>query len=196
MALDKEGIRLGLGVFLALLGALCFYSAVFWETAKTALSSEAQEAIGNFAQSRNDRFHGIGRLENTLNQAKVAVGREKELADKWRFVSILRSMGKECRFHADVSRTAAGTAPFWEELLHTGGWIGGVGGAQASLQLPAGITIRIPSDNSQCAGTLQRALADVYPNPPSKISINQQTAFLSSCAGPSGQDCVQIDINY
>jgi hypothetical protein len=46
------GIQFGVGIFLALLGALCFYVAFFWETAKKALSAEAQKAIGSFAQSR------------------------------------------------------------------------------------------------------------------------------------------------
>jgi hypothetical protein len=34
------------------LGGICVYAAFFWETAKKALSIEAQQAIGRFAQSR------------------------------------------------------------------------------------------------------------------------------------------------
>jgi hypothetical protein len=215
-------------IFLALAGALCFYLAFFWESAKRHLSADTQLAIGQFAQSRVVKFGMLflvlqtiilsrfveerrwpfsypadpmvyaekSRFETALNQANGTIGREKELADKWRFATTLKSLQKECRFHADVSRKAASVGPFWEELLHLGGWIGVAGGAQDGLQLPAGITLRIPGNNSPCAGTLQRALADIYPNPPSKIAINQQTAFLSSCAGQSGQDCVQIEIDY
>jgi hypothetical protein len=222
------GIPFGLGLFLALLGALCFYAFVFWENAKKVLSQEAQAAIGRFAQSRVTWFGMLFlvlqtlilspfveqhrwpfsypadptvyaerlRLETALNQANGTMAREKELADKWRFVAVLRSLRNECRFHADVSRKARATLPFWEELLHVSGWIGVAGGAQDDLQLPAGITIRIPGNNSACAGTLQRALSDIYPNPSSKIAVNQQTAFLGSCTAQSGQDCVQIDIDY
>jgi hypothetical protein len=46
------GIQLGLGIFLIIIGSLCFYAAVFWENAKKALSADAQDAIGRFAQSR------------------------------------------------------------------------------------------------------------------------------------------------
>jgi hypothetical protein len=53
MLTDKEGIRVGLGMLLCLLGALSFYAAVFWESAKRILSLEAQQALGNFAQNRN-----------------------------------------------------------------------------------------------------------------------------------------------
>jgi hypothetical protein len=40
------GIQFGVGLFLALIGGLCFYAAFFWETAKKVLSAEAQQAIG------------------------------------------------------------------------------------------------------------------------------------------------------
>jgi hypothetical protein len=125
------------------------------------------------------------------------MAQEKQFADKWRFVSIMRkSLQRECRFHADLSRKAAGTAPFWEELFHTAGLIGVAGGARDGLQLPPGITIRIPGEDSSCAGALQRALGDVYPNPPSRIAINQQTPTLSLCAAERGHDCLQIEIDY
>jgi xanthine/uracil/vitamin C permease (AzgA family) len=45
-------IQFGVGLFLALLGALCFYVAVFWKTAKKILSQEAKVTIGHFAQSK------------------------------------------------------------------------------------------------------------------------------------------------
>jgi len=46
------GIQFGVGLFLALIGGLCFYAAFFWETAKKVLSAEAQQAVGHLAQSR------------------------------------------------------------------------------------------------------------------------------------------------
>jgi hypothetical protein len=39
-----------------LLGALCFYLAFFWERAKKHLSTETQQSIANFAQSRIVKF--------------------------------------------------------------------------------------------------------------------------------------------
>lgn len=50
------GIQFGVGLFLALLGALCFYVAFFWETAKRVLSAEAQLGIGKFAQHHSTRL--------------------------------------------------------------------------------------------------------------------------------------------
>jgi hypothetical protein len=45
-------IQFGVGIFLVCLGALCFYMAFFWETAKKVLSAEAQTALTRFSQSR------------------------------------------------------------------------------------------------------------------------------------------------
>jgi hypothetical protein len=53
MALEKEGIQLGVGLFVIFLGTLCFLSAVFWRTAKNIFSAEAQQAIADVARSRS-----------------------------------------------------------------------------------------------------------------------------------------------
>jgi hypothetical protein len=44
------------GAILMALGAICFYLAFFWESAKRFLSVDAQEAIERFSQSRIVRF--------------------------------------------------------------------------------------------------------------------------------------------
>jgi hypothetical protein len=50
---DKPGVQFALGLFLFLLGALCFCAAAFWERATKSLNVKAQLAIGDFARSRN-----------------------------------------------------------------------------------------------------------------------------------------------
>jgi hypothetical protein len=60
------GIPFGLGLFLALLGAFCFYAFVFWENAKRVLSTEAQAAIGRFAQSQVTWFGMLFLVFQTL----------------------------------------------------------------------------------------------------------------------------------
>ncbi len=66
MMADKEGLRLGLGLFLVLLGCGFFYASFFWQTAKTVLSDEAQIAVTNFAKSRNTWLAVIFLLFQTL----------------------------------------------------------------------------------------------------------------------------------
>jgi hypothetical protein len=220
------GIPFGLGLFLALIGALCFFAAFFWETAKKALSVEAQAAIGRFAQSRITWFGMMflvlqtlilspfieqrrwpfsypadpaiyaekTRLENAIAKANGAAVREKELADKWRFATILRQLGKECRYQSQYTYKAQGVIDFWQALFRASGWIGDAGPPSGVMQ--PGITIRVLGDHSQCAEILQRALGDIYPNPSSKIVTNQQTSFLSACSGQANQECVQIEIDY
>lgn len=39
------GIPFGLGLFLALIGALCFFAAFFWETAKKRLASKPRQLL-------------------------------------------------------------------------------------------------------------------------------------------------------
>jgi len=48
------------------LGALCFYLAFFWERAKKHLSTETQEMIGRFAQSRVTKFGMLFLVLETL----------------------------------------------------------------------------------------------------------------------------------
>jgi hypothetical protein len=51
MIAEKEGLRVGLGLFLVLLGCLFFYAAAFWRTSRKVLSTEAQSVIARFAAS-------------------------------------------------------------------------------------------------------------------------------------------------
>jgi len=52
-ATDKPGVQFALGLFLFVLGALCFCTAAFWERATRNLNVKTQLAIGDFARSRN-----------------------------------------------------------------------------------------------------------------------------------------------
>jgi hypothetical protein len=52
MIADKEGLRVGLGLFIVLIGAACFYASFAWGTAKKILSDDAQRAISHFSQNR------------------------------------------------------------------------------------------------------------------------------------------------
>jgi hypothetical protein len=60
------GIQFGVGLFLALLGALCFFAFFFWETAKKVLSVQALQAIGRFSQSRITWFGMVFLAVQTL----------------------------------------------------------------------------------------------------------------------------------
>ena len=208
-------------------GALCFYLAFFWESAKKHISAETQEIIGNFAQSRIVRFGMLflfleaiilsrffeerhwpfsyptdpsvitenNSLKNEIAKRNTALSAEKSLADQWRFANSLRAgVSHECRFQLRFAPRSQYNS-FWPDLFRNAGWIGDIG--QPLDSIPPGITLRISDDASSCASNAQRVLTDYFPNPPSKISPNQQSQFLSSCkTGAAGQDCVQIEINY
>jgi hypothetical protein len=138
----------------------------------------------------------VKRPERTIaeyfERKKCRAEREKEFADKWRFTSSLRQLGRACRYRIELTAKAIGATAFWEELFRVGGWTGDTEVRSGIVQ--PGITIRASGDtaSSQCAGALQGALTDVYPNPPSRIATNQQTDFLSSC----GHNCVQVEMDY
>jgi hypothetical protein len=187
MMTEKAGIQLGLGLFLSLLGALCFYASLLWDSAKRALSAEAQLAIGRFAQSRSTWlvmiflimqviiffrfieehrwpfsypadpavFAERDKLQKALSESNGALNREKELADKWRFTTILRQPGRSCRYRIEIKDYAAGSmANYWEGLFQVAGWTGDAREQPGLMQL--GITIRASSGSgsSQCAGAL------------------------------------------
>jgi hypothetical protein len=228
MIAEKEGLRVGLGLFLVLIGCGFFYAAAFWSSAKKVLSDDAQRAIGRFSESPitwtalifllfqiiiMSRFIEERRwpfsypagpevaqenndLKNQLNHKNADIAQEKELADKWRFATILRRRGS-CGYQLRITGHAASTVGFWNELLQYGGWNERAGGttlAPAPGAVSSGITLRIKGEtgiSAQCAGILQGALTDLYPSTSSKISNNQQSDFLSECP-----DCVQIEIDY
>jgi hypothetical protein len=135
-------------------------------------------------------------LKNTLSMRNSEIGQERELANKWRFASALRQ-GRACSYQIQITSKASLTLGFWKELLQYGGWnenASAVALASAPGGKSTGITLRINGDtgpSAQCAGTLQRALTDIYPNPTSRIAARQRTDFLISCP-----DCVQIEIDY
>jgi hypothetical protein len=227
MLTDKSGIQLGLGFFLVIFGALCAYAAFFWESAKRVLSTEAQVALGRFAQSRVTWFgmlflvlqtiilskfieghrwpfsypidaatiDELNTVRNNLNTRTGELAKEKELADKWRFASSLRtSSSGTCKFQIQFAANRPMSDEFmwsWYEVFTTGGWVGDRTLANGRL-MPPGITLRVSKDVSPCASFAQRAMTDIYPDPPSKISLNQKTPYLDACDG----DCVQIEINY
>jgi len=134
-------------------------------------------------------------LDSAIQRKNAALAREKELADKWRFATVLRR-GIPCGYQMRMTSKASSTGGFWTELLQYGGWnarAGGVALAPAPGSTPSGITIRIKGGavSTQCAGDLQKALTDIYPNPQARVSNNQECDFLASCP-----DCVQIEIDY
>jgi hypothetical protein len=115
MLTDKSGVQLGLGFFLVIFGAICAYAAFFWESAKKVLSSEAQEAIGRFAQSHVTWFGMIFLILQSIilsrfvedrrwpfsypadpaiytenNQLKAAAQASQQDAARWRFSFGLR----------------------------------------------------------------------------------------------------------
>ncbi len=135
-------------------------------------------------------------LKNQINQKNGAIGREKELADKWRFSSALRDSGLNCQYLLEWTPKAASVAQFWRELFIATGWPG------ASKQVPIHQTevkflISIsPKDDpasTQCAEVIQRQLSQLYSNPPSKILPRQQSNFLNSC---DRNGCVEIEVDY
>jgi hypothetical protein len=133
------------------------------------------------------------KFRRAVDDADRAFGRERELADKWRFAKRLRDArgldAKEvCHYQLAVTPKAQSSTTFWHELLRYGGWIADRQGPTNSALIQPGITLRISDDEFDCATTLQRALTDIYANPPSKISPNQQT----NC----GKDCVLIEMDY
>ncbi|WP_316216746.1 hypothetical protein [Bradyrhizobium sp. SZCCHNR3003] len=134
------------------------------------------------------------RLENALNKANSELQVEHSIADKWRFSALLRQRSRnECYFQLVYSPASARAEPFWLELLIAGGW------RETDPPLPDGalppnITLRIKGDRSECADAAQRTLGDVYPNPPSKVAVNQQTTYLVNC--PANHECVQVELNY
>jgi len=137
------------------------------------------------------------KLQADVMNANAAFTREKELADKWRFANALRQRGRACGYQFQMTSNAASTAGFWQDLLRQGGWnekASGIALAPAPGSARPGITIRISGDtgtSAQCAGVLQAALTDIYPNPPSRIATKQQSDFLVLCP-----DCVQIEFDY
>jgi hypothetical protein len=134
-------------------------------------------------------------LRTAVQNTNAALSIEKELADKWRFATILRG-GGVCGYQIRMTAKASLASGFWRETLQQGGWYEksvAVALAPAPGRLPSGITLRIAEGNgisARCASALQQALTDIYPNPSSKIADNQQSDFLSTC-----QDCVQIEID-
>ncbi len=135
-------------------------------------------------------------LKIALAQRNTAFGPEKELADKWRFTTLLRRGVAGCGFQMQITSKASSAAGFWYELLQYGGWneqTNSIALAPAPGSISSGITVRTTGSRTgeQCAKALQRAITDIYPNPPAKIANNQRSDFLDSCS-----DCVQIEIDY
>lgn len=52
----QSPLQIGTSLLLFVAGVFCGYAAFFWESAKNVLSTDAQKAIGNFAQHKVVRF--------------------------------------------------------------------------------------------------------------------------------------------
>jgi hypothetical protein len=146
----------------------------------------------------------VGVLNSTL-------AKEKEAADKWRFVSELWRSSQtnagppECKYQIQYSGRAANVGlEFLRSLLQSAGWEA-ASFVQNDGGLQPGITIRSSGDATtldagsssprpsfQCASALQKSLSDFYPSPLAKLITNQSTAFLDRCA----RVCVEIDVDY
>jgi hypothetical protein len=90
----------------------------------------------------------------------------------------------------------SGSIRFWEDILQYGGWSERANAqtlAPAPGETPSGITIRTINSalSAQCAAAVQRAITDLFTNPPSTITKNQQSDFLNLCP-----DCAQIEMDY
>jgi hypothetical protein len=140
--------------------------------------------------------------ENSDLKSKLSIvdGRfaaANEKAQKWQFIHEIRSRigDQQCKFSLYPTNRVRETAGFWLEQLRDTGWSGSVDSDAPNGTIPSGITIRTVDDSGPgypCATSLQRALTDIYPNPPSKVVINQNTQFLNVC----GRGCVEIDMDY
>jgi|SRR5271166_3789961 len=53
MMTDKTGAQLPFGIFLFILGILCFFLWYIWDSAKNILTAEAQKSIDDFARNAN-----------------------------------------------------------------------------------------------------------------------------------------------
>src|ERR1700733_11063300 len=53
MIFEKEGLRIGIGAFILLIGSACFFAAWFSKFVKGILTEDAQRAMNNFAKNRN-----------------------------------------------------------------------------------------------------------------------------------------------
>ena len=213
MMTDKTGAQFQFGIFLCILGILCFFLWYIWDSAKTILTQDAQKSIDDFARNSNTwramffliistivlspfieqhRWPFLYRADQAVYDA---LGREKELADKWRFSSELRQSELGCQYQLEWSPRANTVAAFWRELFVATGWPASSKPATSPLQY--GITIRAKDDqangSNQCAEAIQPALSEFYPNPTAKIVRQQQTEFLNSC---TGNNCVQIELDY
>jgi|SRR5271166_4061493 len=150
-------------------------------------------------------------LRNEVDKLNSAAGREKESADKWRFISELWSSSQtnagppECEYQIKYpGRSANVVLTFWRSLLQGAGWKGMSFVQDDEAALQPGITIRSSGDANtldrssspqptfQCASALQKALSDFYPNPPAKLITIQTTPFLDGCT----RVCVEVDVDY
>jgi hypothetical protein len=204
-------------IILLIFGVMCAYAAVFWENAKKIFSIETQEKIANFASNRITKFgmlflvlqalllspfieqhrwpfsYHAGDAEfneiTRLRQQISALGPVNEFANEWRFVKLLRDANAGvCHYQLVTTPKARSTFQFWNEQLHAAGWTEDVQAPTNINLIQPGITLRIPTASSNCSSVLQRALTDLYPNPPSKVVANQQI----NCDG----QCVIIELDY
>ncbi len=138
----------------------------------------------------------------TINQKNNEIAIANEAANKWKFSSRLRAVSIEgnnsrCTYQFVPDTKTRRMFVFWEELFRAGDWKGNVSNNDAlDGTIQYGITIRagaISTIGFRCGSELQKALTDIYPNPPARFVADQTTEFLKTC-GP--QNCVQIEVSY
>jgi hypothetical protein len=141
-----------------------------------------------------------GRLHIRANYTSKnsEIGVLKQAADKWNVAKRLRSTREPkppCTYQMLYTQKSGSAVQFWQELLLAGGWVQSSDNAVSPDVIPPGITLRTGDETTVgylCAQSFQRAVSDVYTNPPSKIIAQQQSDFLREC----GPQCLQFEINY
>jgi len=220
MIAEKEGLRVGIGLFLVLIGAACFYAAFFWQTARNLLSQEAQIAIGRFARSRATwlvMFFLISQaiiLSKFIEQRRwpfsypadpVVYAENAQLrsdATKWRAAHNLRYGARAgngslltCQFSLAVGPSGRNSWNIWSNLqsvLDLAHWQSVGGTAQRpEIQLPHGITILVGTENGD-AFVCATALSQAVSEifPPVSLKLDQVTAALVACKN----ECVELQI--
>lgn len=220
MIAEKEGLRLGIGIFVVLIGAACFYAAFAWQSAKKILSAEAQIAIGRFARSRATWLTVLFLLIQSLILSKFVEQRRwpfsypadpavyaenkesKPDALRWRAAINLRNGAKAqngerltCKY--GLSLTGGGGAAFqlWTELqpvLDLAHWDYVPGASEyPDVQLPHGLTILIGGEAPNLM-SCATALSNALSDivPSAPIKTKQNTRGLVVC----NYECVELEI--
>jgi hypothetical protein len=136
------------------------------------------------------------KLDQTIASKNTELSVLTDAANRWNVAKRLRSAREPkppCTYQMLYTQKSGGAAQFFQELLLTGGWVESSNNAVSQDLVPKGITLRTGDETTVgylCAQSFQRAVSDIYTNPPSKIIAEQQNDFLRGC----GPQCLQFEI--